>query len=137
MLIYKHSFKTKLEREVFCMVTQFGKFCRKLRIEREEILKDMSDKLGVTSAYLSSVENAKRNVPKDWEEKLSKIYKLSKNQKKELKAAIIATQKEVTLRVNTKDKERQEFAVQLARKFDTLTRDEITKISEILKRGEK
>lgn len=119
------------------MVTQFGKFCRKLRIEREEILKDMSDKLGVTSAYLSSVENAKRNVPKDWEEKLSKIYKLSKNQKKELKAAIIATQKEVTLRVNTKDKERQEFAVQLARKFDTLTRDEITKISEILKRGEK
>ena len=119
------------------MITQFGKFCRKLRIEREEILKDMSDKLGVTSAYLSSVENAKRNVPKDWEDKLSEIYNLSEEQKKELKTAIINTKEEVTLRINTTDKVRQEFAVQLARKFDTLTKDEIAKISEILKRGEK
>lgn len=118
------------------MITQFGKFCRKLRIEREEILKDMSDKLGVTSAYLSSVENAKRNVPKDWEEKLSKIYDLSEEQRKELKIAIINTKEEVTLKFNTKDKARQEFAVQLARKFDTLTKDEISKISEILERGE-
>lgn len=119
------------------MLTQFGKFCRKLRIEREEILKDMSDKLGVTSAYLSSVENAKRNVPNEWEEKLSRLYDLSETQKQELKIAIINTKEEITLKFNTKDKERHEFAVQLARKFDTLTKDEIERISEILKRGEK
>jgi len=119
------------------MITQFGKFCRKLRIEKGEILKDMSDKLGVTSAYLSSVENAKRNVPKDWKEKLSELYDLSEEQKNELEIAIINTREEVTLKFNTQDRERQEFAVQLARKFDTLTKDEIEKISEILKRGEK
>lgn len=119
------------------MITQFGKFCRKLRIDRGEILKNMSDKLGVTSSYLSSVENAKRNVPKEWEEILTKKYQLTEEQKRELKAAIIDTRKEVTLSLNTKDKARQEFAVQLARKFDTLTKDEIAKISEILKRGEK
>lgn len=119
------------------MVSQFGKFCRKLRIERGEILKDMSDKLGVTSAYLSSVENAKRNVPKDWEEKLSLRYNLSQTDIMKLQEAVIKTKEEVILKFNSRDKEKQEFAVQLARKFDTLTQSEIEKISEILKRGDK
>ncbi|KHF28295.1 Helix-turn-helix domain protein [Anoxybacillus sp. BCO1] len=51
------------------MLTEFGRFCRKLRIDNGELLKHMADKLGVTSSYLSAVENGKRNVPQDWVEK--------------------------------------------------------------------
>lgn len=39
------------------MVTAFGKFLRILR----EILKDMAEKLNVTSSFLSAVENGKKN----------------------------------------------------------------------------
>ena len=38
------------------MLTSFGKTLRKLRIDNEELLKDMALKLGVTLAYLSAVE---------------------------------------------------------------------------------
>ena len=42
------------------MLTRFGKRLRTLRIEENQRLKDMADKLGVTAAYLSAVENGKR-----------------------------------------------------------------------------
>ncbi len=46
-------------------VTEFGKFSRKLRIENDELLRDMANKLGVTASYLSAVEIGKRNIPKN------------------------------------------------------------------------
>ena len=39
------------------MVTEYGKLLRKIRIDHDEILKDMAGKLEITSAYLSSIEN--------------------------------------------------------------------------------
>jgi len=63
------------------MLTPFGKFCRKLRIDKGELLKDMADKLGVTPSYLSAVERGKRNIPKDWFEKISNIYLLNQSQR--------------------------------------------------------
>ena len=47
------------------MVNNFGKFCRKLRIDNDELLYDMAKKLGVSSAFLSKVENGKKKPPKD------------------------------------------------------------------------
>ena len=45
------------------MITNFGKFLRKLRIDNNEFLKDMAARLGVTVAYLSAIEHGKRDVP--------------------------------------------------------------------------
>lgn len=45
------------------MLTGIGKFLRKLRIDNEEILKDMADALGVSSAFLSAVENGRKKMP--------------------------------------------------------------------------
>ena len=47
------------------MLTEFGKALRKIRIDRQQLLKDMANKLGVSSAYLSAVENGKRRMPQD------------------------------------------------------------------------
>ncbi|HRJ51938.1 MAG TPA: helix-turn-helix domain-containing protein [Candidatus Thiothrix moscowensis] len=44
------------------MATTFGKFVRKLRIDRGKVLGDMAAALGLSSAYLSAVENGKKNV---------------------------------------------------------------------------
>ena len=45
------------------MLTMLGKFLRKLRIDRNELLKDMAGKLDVTVSFLSSVENGKKKMP--------------------------------------------------------------------------
>ena len=114
------------------MLTKFGKFCRKLRIERNEILKDMSEKLGVTVSYLSAVENGNRAIPDEWKAGLIKIYNLNDLEIHELKIAIIDTNEEIKLKLKKGDVTKQEFALKLARKFDSLTQEEIEKISKIL-----
>ena len=47
-------------------LSDFAIFCRKLRIDNNQILKEMADLLDVSSSYLSAVENGKRNIPNDW-----------------------------------------------------------------------
>ena len=59
------------------MLTKFGKELRKIRIENDEILKDMADKLNVTAAYLSAVENGNRKVPDAWVNTIVTKYTLS------------------------------------------------------------
>ncbi len=66
------------------MVTDFGKFCRKLRIDNDEIMKDMAKKLEVTPSYLSAIEKGKRTIPTDWAEQIANHYELSKQQISEL-----------------------------------------------------
>ena len=67
------------------MVTSVGNFFRQLRINRGEILRDMAQNLGVSSAFLSAVENGKKRVPDAWISKLEKIYSLTPVQMAELK----------------------------------------------------
>ena len=43
-------------------INDFGIFCRKLRLDNNQILKEMADALGVSSSYLSAVENNKRKI---------------------------------------------------------------------------
>ena len=44
-------------------VTAFGKILRKMRIDTSEVLGDMAKRLGVSAAYLSSIENNGREIP--------------------------------------------------------------------------
>ena len=45
------------------MLTALGRFLRKIRIDRNELLKDMADKLEVSASFLSAVENGKKSMP--------------------------------------------------------------------------
>lgn len=71
------------------MTTAFGKFCRKLRIDNDEIMKDMAEKLGVTASYLSAIEKGKRTIPTDWAEQIAKHYELTEQQINELTNLLI------------------------------------------------
>lgn len=66
------------------MVNNFGKFCRKLRIDKGELLADMAGKLGVSSAFLSKVENGGKKPPKEWQEKITQLYQLNEGEQKML-----------------------------------------------------
>ena len=66
------------------MATTYGKVLRRIRIDRDELLKNMAENLKMTSAYLSSIENGKRQIPNNMTRSIVDIYELDKNQMDEL-----------------------------------------------------
>ncbi|RNB90145.1 XRE family transcriptional regulator [Brevibacillus nitrificans] len=114
------------------MLTSFGKFCRKLRIDNEELLKDMASKLGVTSSYLSAVENGKRNVPQEWLQVISEIYDLSEQQFSELQKGIEESQTVIKFDLKDFSNEKKDILVAFAREHKRLESNDLEKILKIL-----
>lgn len=120
-------------------ITKFGEYTRDLRIDRGENLKEMAENLGVSSAFLSAVENGKKQVPKTWYEKISSIYELALKEKEKLKNAIEESKNMLVLNLENVTQANKEFALVFARSFEELTDEERKKIQGILtkKRGKK
>ena len=119
------------------MYTKFGEYVRVLRIQRHEIMGDMADKLGTTTPFLSAVENGRKNVPKEWLEKIVELYSLSGKEAKELSDAIEDSklQTKIDLRESTTIKKRA--ALKFARSFDDIDDETAEKIIELLERRKK
>lgn len=116
------------------MLTSIGRFLRKLRIDNGEILKDMAEALGVSSAFLSAVENGKKRMPESWAEKLKTIYSFTPDQTQALQAAVIDTNDAVELNLQNASPGNRALAISFAREFDSLDDETSRKIFEILKR---
>jgi len=114
------------------MLTEFGQYLRKLRIDCGELLKDMADKLGVTSSYLSAVETGKRNIPDGWVEKISQFYKLHMFEQEALQIAANNSAKAVTMDLSNMVPKRRETALLFARKFDDVDDSAIEAIRKLL-----
>lgn len=118
------------------MVTEFGKFLRKIRIDCGEILKDMAEKLNVSAAYLSAVEMGKRNIPEHWVNKIAEFYNLSDEEKIYLKNAADNSAKSITLNFENVGKLQKETAILFAREFENIDKETLDKIKKILKNTE-
>ncbi|MBR4749724.1 MAG: helix-turn-helix transcriptional regulator [Abditibacteriota bacterium] len=116
------------------MINSIGVFLRKLRIDRRELLRDMANKLNVSSAFLSAVENGKKKFPDSWVEKLRIIYSLDDMQLSELRNAILESGDIVELSIRNKTRDCVNLAVTLARRFDSLDDETSKKIVELLDR---
>ena len=114
------------------MLTSVGKFLRKLRIDKEEILRDMAKNLGVTSSFLSAVENGKKKMPDAWLPKLAKLYNLTSAQIAELKEAILESSDTIELNIRDASFENRQLAVSFARRFDSLDEETTKKLFNIL-----
>jgi transcriptional regulator with XRE-family HTH domain len=121
-----------IRRRTLSMLTQFGKFCRKLRIDRGELLKDMADKLGVTPSYLSAVETGNRNVPQDWFDKISIHYTLSAQERAELKEAIHNSQLTIKFNLAKMRDDEKDLVLAFARELKGLNDEDKKKIQSIL-----
>lgn len=114
------------------MATALGKFLRRLRIDNDELLKNMADKLQVASSTLSSIENGRRNPPKGFAERVKDVYQLGKDQLADLEDAILSSRDEVQLRVKEMPEQDRELAVAFARRFENLSDADKERIKEIL-----
>lgn len=114
------------------MITSVGKFLRKLRIDKCEILRTMAETLGVSSAFLSAVENGKKKLPDAWLPKLQASYNLSDEQMEELKQAVIESGDTVELDIRNASADNRRLAVSFARRFDRLDEETSKKLFSIL-----
>lgn len=116
------------------MLTSVGRFLRKLRIGKGEILKDMATRLNVSSAFLSAVENGKKKLPAAWYPILQKDYELSAVQMDELRQSVLESGDVVELNIKNATDSNRRLAVSFARQFDSLDEDTIKKLFELLEK---
>ncbi len=114
------------------MITSIGAFLRKLRLNNNEILKTMAEKLAVSSAFLSAVENGKKKMPESWYEKLTSLYSLTEQQHDEMVQAALNSGDTVELNIQNVSQISRQLAVSFARQFETLDDDTSRKIFNIL-----
>ena len=116
------------------MITQFGKMLRKLRIDKDVVLGEMASDLKISSAYLSSVENGKKNVTDQLIDSVSKYFSLNEMQLKMLKKA--AEDSPIAVKINLKESKDDERALvgAFARKIADLSEDDKSDMWDILNR---
>ena len=119
------------------MVTSYGKILRKIRIDEGEILGEMAQKLEISSAYLSSIENGDRNLPDGFTEKISQIYSLKKNVIKQLKSAEKEYIREARISLKNTSPIKRETALIFARTFNSMDDEDMKAIKQLLARKEK
>lgn len=110
-------------------LTPFGLVLRKLRLDKNQRLLDLSQALEISSSFLSAIETGRKPIPGGFVTKLSRAMGLSAEQVAELRKAKDRTRKEVD--VDNKSEEQRELIAAFARRLDDVPdalREEIKKI---------
>lgn len=115
------------------MLTEFGKALRIIRIGAQELLKDMADKLKVSSAYLSAVETGKRRIPSDWVDKITEAYSLSTEKAGDLRKAADESACDIRIPLEGISTAKREAVLTFARTLDGLSDEDLTKIMSTMK----
>ena len=118
------------------MLTELGKALRRIRLDRNQLLKDMAKILGVTPAYLSAIENGKRKPTKDLLNNIHHRYELSSNEINNLNEAYSKTISEITIDMAGVSASQSDLGLIFARKIDSLSEEQISEIKRLLLKGD-
>ena len=130
-------YTAKESKEEVCDVTKLGIALRKIRLDRQELLKDMADRLKVSSAFLSAVETGKKRPPANFIDRICSAYELSEDEKKELQLAADMSLDEIKIDLTDSSSMQRQAAVSFAKALNDLTDDEISKIMRIFSKQHK
>lgn len=119
------------------MLTSIGRFLRRIRLDHGEMLKTMAERLDVSSAFLSAVENGKKKMPEAWYQKLSTLYSFTSKDMDALRRAVLESADTVELNLKNATKDNRDLAISFARSFDELDEETSRKIFALLKHGGK
>ena len=115
-------------------MTNLGVFLRKIRLDRRELMKDMATNLGVSSAFLSALENGKKKVPANFVDSFCRVYNLNDSQRDDLASAAEESLQEVRLNLVNTTPAQHQAAVSFAKALNGLTDDEISQIMRVFER---
>lgn len=114
------------------MLTRFGRFCRKLRIDNGKLLFDMAQQLGVSSAFLSKVENGKAKPQADWLDIIATEYSLDEDSIDELANSIKEAREKQVINISELSGDDKDMMLAFARKLDTMPKSDKEKIRKLL-----
>lgn len=112
--------------------TELGKYLRKLRIDHGEVMKEMADKLGITTSYLSAIELGKRTPQEDLIEKVAGQYELPSDQKRRLLFAMTASLSEIKLNLENASQADRSLALCFARSLPQMGADKKEELKKLL-----
>lgn len=115
------------------MSTELARELRKLRIDEGITLMEMAKKLGISSAFLSAVENGKKRIPDRFLEQLATAYPAVSMNKKRFEVLINSARQEVRMELKGASIKDVELATALARSFGELTLKQKQQLLETLK----
>lgn len=114
-------------------LTEYGKQLRHIRLDFSELLGVMADKLGVSPAYLSSIETGSRSIPADLSSKVISVYNLSDESIKTLLKAEAVSSQSLTLNLEGASQEQIDVTVMFARELKRMSVTELRDLANKLK----
>jgi transcriptional regulator with XRE-family HTH domain len=118
--------------------TEIGKELRKLRIDEDERLIDMANRLEKSSSFVSAVETGSKPPPVGFEDLVISVYRLADGGASILRKAADLSRKAFTIQPESAlGKEAIGLmARRMNSKMDALTSDELENILSILRKGD-
>jgi len=114
------------------MLTEFGRECRKLRIDNNELLADMANKLNVSASFLSAIENGKKNIPNSFLEDLIRVYDLDSALERKMREAADRSISQIKIEMKAMEQSDRDLVMAFARKFENLAIEDKNKILKLL-----
>ena len=117
---------------VIILVSEYGKILRKIRIDKGLTMAQMAKAVGITSAYLSTIERGNRNIPKNLTKNIINHYKLSNEQVEELQKAEYLSMDSIEIDLSDIDLSKKTLVLSLANNLKNMTYEQVAMINEIM-----
>ena len=114
------------------MLSNYGKVLRKIRIDKGLTMAQMAKAVGITSAYLSTIERGKRNIPKNLTRDIIGHYELSNEQVEELQKAEYLSMDSFEVELSNVDLDKRILVLSLAKNLDNMTCEQVAMINNIM-----
>ncbi|MDA8261124.1 MAG: helix-turn-helix transcriptional regulator [Betaproteobacteria bacterium] len=114
------------------MTTDFGRKVQQLRQLAGMTLFEVAQKMNLSSAFLSAVENGRKRVPDDFVEKLGRALPEARTNADTLESMANQARQQVVVPLPKASRQDADLATALARKFNTLSDDQKRYIRAIL-----
>ena len=88
---------------------------RHLRVDKGISLKEMAEQLGVSSAFLSAIENGKKQMPENLMKKICEIFKIDRLS---LMNAVLRSRKKITVDLSVLTSEDREKILDILLKYE-------------------
>ena len=114
------------------MLSAYGKILRKIRIDKGLTMAQMAKAVGITSAYLSTIERGKRNIPKSLTQDIIGHYELSNEQVAELRNAEYLSRDSIEIELEDMELSKKSLALSFANNLKDMTYEQVALIDDIM-----
>lgn len=114
------------------MISKFGLYIRKIREVKNDSLRQMAVKLGISATFLSAMEVGRKQIPLEYVEKIKGIYDLTEEQVIELEDSIHETNERLPIELALMTEAQKDVSLMFARKIKTADEELLRKLKEAL-----